>query len=720
MRPCSAFRVHELNGLVRALWAAAQLSPINKLYAPDDGRALRHQTLEAYDKEFSAESLISEDNLRPFKCAEAVNLYIHQLTNVTRAALLQNASFQLPTLHVASHSSSDPSNNTIAPPPGDLPCSYGHQNVPYPYNWIPPPIIEATKLKPCRSCTAREPRSSSTDATTTSTMASTTTTATETATTTATNSVDPPCCAVPRLEIPAFEQPPAGLLDGTGSPPPPPAMPKQWQMTVLLHPMAPTYWEEDRDQPVHITATNALWYELCIATLTYTREALHIQVASLQQHRDSTWWFVVRPGDDLTSVSYDKGLNWQLEDWGWRYPIAWFSEALETRFDGSMALNWLEQTEPLTWWKQVMSQGPPVDNGWSTSYSMQTWFYANRTPRRWIYSCNRLKLVDGKYVPAPYFLPPLSTTSNLPFLQLYSMTDVAEFTDTSTIQLPTQYHTPHIEGLSVPDHIPLIQWPLSVTINMVDTSYQYEDRPFPTQIHYNWVQDELYDWKRTSRVHVFNITNIYQPEDEFQDLGWMYGLSPPNSPAPFPNSSGTNRWVTPQLCREGAKSCLASDEQCAFQEFPAYMGGGIGMQPPWWMSIPAAYPVAAAVIKDHPRLSPGHTLGIYSLLWPKGPGKFNAAGGFAWKHYTIDDAKAAYSTGRPVVFNLGYSYSVGVADYLDWEVYSTGIEPLSLQLPKICNGIFSPEGVTPDLRTAKPMHKPPRRGFSFQAPEEVS
>jgi hypothetical protein len=92
-----------------------------------------------------------------------------------------------------------------------------------------------------------------------------------------------------------------------------------------------------------------------------------------------------------------------------------------------------------------------------------------------------------------------------------------------------------------------------------------------------------------------------------------------------------------------------------------------------------------AVLKNHPLLSPNHTLGIYSLVWPKAACQF-ASGGFAWKHYTIDAPAhpGHQANGRPVVFVLGYSLDIGLADYLDWAVYEVKMDPNFLALPAVC------------------------------------
>ena len=166
--------------------------------------------------------------------------------------------------------------------------------------------------------------------------------------------------------------------------------------------------------------------------------------------------------------------------------------------------------------------------------------------------------------------------------------------------------------------------------------------------------------------------------------GYMYGLSP-EPPKPFPPSWGTDRWVTTTACLPG-RDC---DEKCYLEVLPSdpsptsqdSLGGGIGQHPPWWMSIPSTAPRAYAVLKNHPVLSPGRTLGIYSLLWPnrgcRNASRFMASGAYAWKHYDLD-------TGRPVAFALANGVGIGLADYLDQKVYETKIDPAYLELPALC------------------------------------
>ena len=84
-----------------------------------------------------------------WKCAEAVSLFIHQLTEPSRAHLVADETFRLPLLHPdadlalatqrsrrqlqdETQASGRGQLNWTLPAMGDLPCSDGHQNVPYP------------------------------------------------------------------------------------------------------------------------------------------------------------------------------------------------------------------------------------------------------------------------------------------------------------------------------------------------------------------------------------------------------------------------------------------------------------------------------------------------------------------------------------------------------------------------------------------------------------
>ena len=158
-------------------------------------------------------------------------------------------------------------------------------------------------------------------------------------------------------------------------------------------------------------------------------------------------------------------------------------------------------------------------------FSVQTLFRTDGSPRRWIYATHP-------------WLPPHGSEEHLPFLQNYQMVDVASFR-TTAVTLPLTYTSPLIEGLVVASEdevVPLVQWPLSVTINMVDTSFQYSDKPIPVQIHYNWTPDGLYG-EATDRVRLFNASNIYNPcsvgggspcdaPTPYDDTEWMWGLPP--------------------------------------------------------------------------------------------------------------------------------------------------------------------------------------------------
>lgn len=425
-----------------------------------------------------------------------------------------------------------------------------------------------------------------------------------------------------------------------------PQLPKQWQCVALLHPFSPPPLDDPKpDTP---------FFQLCIARIGYIESQLmSIQIVG-GSHR--TWWY--RIWSDHTEVSTDYGDTWKLVDMGWTLPSRnWLSD--EAICVGKSYINWME-AQMLNWWKQ------PVKTSDGSKPPAATWF--------WFES-------EGKNVGLPFRLmfgnppevPERGDPAQLAFFQNFSFTYFSDFS--ATYPILEAFVPPKIPGFDLyPNDCKKVIWNDNFGMTTFMTPVNANFAPLPTRVFYKWKPDGNYqgltDRGQSTLMHYTYNSDIDPKIQTVEAL--LFGIAPRNFPPPPPPNSGLGFLYT--IYENSTEEC----EEIKVGDIV------LGQQPPNWAYLGEG--IIRASIVNNAQFCPGQTVTITSVIFP--PSDKYKQGRFLWTWYSVFPNSDG-THGRPVTFMesasaIGVGTSLALADYFDYQEFTTEIPPSCLQLPAIC------------------------------------
>ena len=454
-----------------------------------------------------------------------------------------------------------------------------------------------------------------------------------------------------------------------------PDMPAAWSATALLHPFGPP--------PSAHPKINQPFYQLCIAQLDYLAGAyFSAKVVGTQYGQ---WWYIITPGG--TKLSTDGGTFWNPVNMGWSLPTNWYgAQAASARSPGAAPLNWMSE-RLAEWWTirvplppapvPLSPPAPPLPPSTPTPLfappavaATWMWFDAkNKAPMRMMF---------GYGPPLPTFGDP----TQLAFLQMFSFSYFTGYVELPAEDAPKEpfgWSKPTISGFTAgnPQKFKPFVWNGNSGITAFMTPVNGFYNPLPTRVLYRWTDDASYH-AYTDRVQDTLMHYNYNPDQPpgqkpiTDQTALLTGVAPTGMPHP-PAQNGRGFLYTQYA--DGTEDCDRG------KSFP------FGQEPPSWVSIPMAQSTIQGTIVDNPDLCPGHTITIYSVMFPPSKPNYPEAT-YLWTWYAPEHGGDG-TVSRPVTFmqsesQLSTGTSLALADYYYYKVFSAPIDPGNLTIPPYC------------------------------------
>ncbi len=427
---------------------------------------------------------------------------------------------------------------------------------------------------------------------------------------------------------------------------PPPAMPRAWTATALLHPFSPPLSTDPTpDNP---------FFQLCVANLVYVQgEYLSAQVSGCSY--GNWWYFVTQNG---TELSTDGGQTWNAVDLGWTLPTDWFgAQAPNAACAGAAPLNWMG-AQTVDWWKiPVPITGSPPAATWM-------WFDSG--------TAAPVRMMFGEGPPSPT----LGDPTQLAFFQMWSFTYFPAFqaynAACAATARPKAFGTASFPGFAVgnPNGYENFVWNTNFGMTAFMTPVNEQYNPLPTRVLYEWKDDASYS-VYSDRAQNTLMLFTYNPGDIVAQEALLTG-PPPQGVTPPPNSE-TGFLINYDT--SGSSTCIGGSQ------FP------FPQEPPDWVSVPAVEGTIQATITDNPVLCPGTTVTVFSVLFPPAPPNYPEAT-YLWTWYAPQNSSGTQS--RPVTFmqsqsGVNVGTSLALADYYAYQEFQQPIDPSNFDIPSSCS-----------------------------------
>lgn len=420
-----------------------------------------------------------------------------------------------------------------------------------------------------------------------------------------------------------------------------PILPQYWECTCLLHPFSPV---QSNSTPEQIASP---FFEICTATVYYA-EGIGLS-ALLIGSSGRKWWYNVTPSQ--TTVSTD-GVNFTPVDLGWSVPTThWFgNESANAACAGTSYLNWM-QAQEVNWWKIPVGTTSPPPATWM-------WFDSETN--------FPVRLMFGQ---GPVASPILGDVNQLALFQMFSFSYFTSFQALAGNPLSSPLIPPFIDGFSFgnPNNYQLFEWNTNFGMTAFMTPVNEQFNPLPTRILYNWAADNQYKVS-SDRSQNTLMKYTYNPKNLFTSQVALLTGPPPAGVTPPPNS------------RAGFLINYLGDQitHCdGFGNFP------FPQEAPNWVQIPAVEGTVQATVSNNNVLCPGNIVTILSVLFPPSSPNYPDST-YLWTWYS--PLNASGSSSRPVTFmqsqsGVGLGTSLALADYFDYEQFTTPIPPCNFAVP---------------------------------------
>lgn len=420
-----------------------------------------------------------------------------------------------------------------------------------------------------------------------------------------------------------------------------PSLPQYWKCTCLLHPFSPV---QSNSTAADIASP---FFEVCIANIYYA-EGIGLN-ALLIGSSGRKWWYIVTSSQ--TTVSTD-GINFVPIDMGWTVPTTnWFgNESSEANCAGTSYLNWME-AQKVNWWKIPVGNDNPPPATWM-------WFDSE--------SNFPVRLMFGQ---GPVASPTMGDVNQLALFQMFSFTYFPFFEELTSNPLNSALVDPAIDGFSFgnPNNYQLFEWNTNFGMTVFMTPVNEEFNPLPTRVLYVWKPDDQYQVssdrsQNTLMEYTYNSGNPFTSQVALLTGPSPIGVTPP------PNSDA------------GFLINYVGDEETeciGFGNFP------FPQESPNWVQIPGVEGTIQATVLNNPVLCPNNPVTIVSVLFPPSSPNYPDST-YLWTWYSPLNESGTSS--RPVTFmqsqsGVGLGTSLALADYFDYEEFTTPIEPCNFAVP---------------------------------------
>ena len=419
-----------------------------------------------------------------------------------------------------------------------------------------------------------------------------------------------------------------------------PTLPQYWQCTALLHPFSPV-----QSNSTHIDIASP-FFEICIASICYA-EGIGLN-AMLVGTSGRSWWYQITPSG--TTASTD-GVNFSPVDMGWTLPsTSWFGNAsADATCAGTSYLNWME-IQKVDWWKIPVGESKPAPATWM-------WFDSQ--------SGFPVRLMFGQGPTTPV----IGDANQLALFQMFSFIYFPTFESLTNNPLNTPLTSPLITGLSFgnPMNLDIFEWNINFGMTAFMTPVNEAFNPLPTRILYTWKPDNEYHLSSDRSQHTL-MEYTYNPGNPFTSQVALLTGAVPAGIVPPPNSDAG---FIINYVGEEITNCSG------------YINFPFPQEPPTWAQIPAEQGTIQATIVDNPALSPNNTVTIISVLFPPS-GQNYPDSTYLWTWYSPLNSSGSQS--RPITFMQSQSgvnegTSLALADYFDYEEFSSPIEPCNYAVP---------------------------------------
>ena len=433
---------------------------------------------------------------------------------------------------------------------------------------------------------------------------------------------------------------------------PQPTLPQYWECTCLLHPFSPV---QSISTPEQIASP---FFEICTATVYYA-EGIGLN-ALLIGSSGRKWWYNVTPSQ--TTVSTD-GVNFVPVNMGWSVPTTnWFGNKNgEAECAGTSYLNWM-QAQAVNWWKIPVSTVSP----------------SIPPPATWMWFDNEtnfpVRLMFGQ---GPVASPILGDVTQLALFQMFSFSYFTSFQPLSSNPLSSPLIAPSIDGFTFgnPNNYQLFEWNTNFGMTAFMTPVNEQFNPLPTRVLYNWAADNQYKVS-SDRSQNTLMKNVYNPKSSYTSQVALLTGRAPQGVTPPPNSGAgfiINYFGDKVIHCDG------------FGNFP------FPQQAPNWVQIPAVEGTVQATVSNNAVLCPGNIVTILSVLFPpstpteENPNLPNYPDStYLWTWYSPQNESG--SSSRPVTFmqsqsGVGVGTSLALADYFDYEEFTSPIPPCNFAVP---------------------------------------
>lgn len=423
-----------------------------------------------------------------------------------------------------------------------------------------------------------------------------------------------------------------------------PVLPQYWECTAVLHPFSPI---QSNSTPADKASP---FFEICIATVYY---AAGIGLnALLVGSSGRKWWYNITPSQ--TTVSTD-GINYTPIDMGWSVPTTnWFgNQSSEANCAGTSYLNWME-AQQVNWWKIPVGSSTPAPATWM-----------------WFDSVSNLpvRLMFGQ---GPVASPILGDVNQLALFQMFSFTYFPSFQGLSSNPLSSPLIAPFVDGFSFgnPNNYGLFEWNTNFGMTVFMTPVNEQFNPLPTRVLYNWAADNQYKVSsdRSQSTLMKNTYNQIGPNDPFtSQVALLTGPAPLGVTPPANSRAG----FLINYVGDDITACIG------FANFP------FPQEAPNWVQIPAVGGSIQATIVNNTVLCPGNTVTVVGVLFPPSGNNYPDST-YLWTWYS--PLNSSGSSSRPVTFmqsqsGVGLGTSLALADYFDYEEFTTPIPPCNFAVP---------------------------------------
>lgn len=419
-----------------------------------------------------------------------------------------------------------------------------------------------------------------------------------------------------------------------------PLLPTYWKCTAVLHPFSPL---QSNSTPADQASP---FFEICIASISYA-EGIGLN-ALLVGSSGRQWWYKVTPTETLLSTD---GVNFSPINIGWSIPTTnWFgNKSSDAQCAGTSYLNWME-AQKVDWWKIPVGTSTPPPATWM-------WFNHDTTLP--------VRLMFGQGPIAPT----MGSTDQLALFQMFSFTYFPSFEAVSSNPLNDPLQTPDITGFTFgnPNNYQIFEWNTNFGMTVFMTPVNESFNPLPTRVLYEWKSDNEYQ-VTSDRSQSTLMKYTYNPTNSFtSQIALLTGRAP--SGVTPPRNSGTG-FLTDY---EGDIAV----HNIGFSNFP------FAQEDPGWAQIPEVEGTIQATVINNPVLSPNNTTTIISVLFPPSGSNYPDST-YLWTWYS--PLNASGSSSRPVTFmqsqsGVGLGTSLALADYFDYDEYSTPIDPCNFAVP---------------------------------------